>query len=292
MNILKALFGSSEQSPEEEKQNKTERQFDLLKYDGVKAMKIGRANYAVKCFEEALQIHDDLEVRDYLSRTLAATGNFEQALEQVEHLMTAQPGNKDLPIQAAHVALLMDDYDRVQQYCERSLNIDAGNARAHFIYARACQGKNDLIGAIARLTKSIALDEQLGEAYLLRGQLLLQMGDTAGATADVQWLTEHAEAHEDVLMLAARLSIKKGNSEEAANYYARVIDLNPFAVDAYRERGQLRFATGDKQGAQEDMAKVLELNPDELNSVSGDYTAEGIEQQVKRAYSAMNPFGL
>ena len=40
------------------------------------------------------------------------------------------------------------------------------------------------------------------------------------------------------------------------------------------------------------MEKVLELNPNEMADVSGDYSAEGIEQQVKQAYSNLNPFGI
>jgi hypothetical protein len=40
------------------------------------------------------------------------------------------------------------------------------------------------------------------------------------------------------------------------------------------------------------MQKVLELNPNETADVNGDYSAEGVEQQVKRAYSNMNPFGI
>ena len=118
------------------------------------------------------------------------------------------------------------------------------------------------------------------------------MGDVAGAEADAEWLMEHAERHEDILMLVARIARAKGNSDEALTVYTQVIDLNPFHVETYRERGQLRFDTGDKQGAKEDMEKVLELCPEEMNGVNGDYTAEGIEQQVRRAYSALNPFGI
>lgn len=292
MNFLKVLFGSGDQSPEEEKQNEDARHFDLLKYDGVKAMKMGRPDYAVKCFQEALRMNEDLEVRDYLSRAFVTQGEYEQALEQLHLLMDAQPDNKGLPMQAAHVANLMDDYDRMQQYCEQSLAIDPENATAHFLYARACLGRNDLVGTIARLTRCIALNESFGDAYLLRGQTLLQMGDVAGAEADAEWLMEHAEHHEDILMLVARIARAKGNNDDALTVYTQVIDLNPFHVEAFRERGQLRFDMGDKQGAKEDMEKVLELCPEEMTGVNGDYTAEGIEQQVRRAYSALNPFGI
>ena len=178
------MFGGEEQSPEEEKMEAERKKFDLMKYDGVKAMKMGRPDYAVKCFQEALRMNEDLEVRDYLSRAFVTQGEYEQALEQLHLLMDAQPDNKGLPMQAAHVANLMDDYDRMQQYCEQSLAIDPENATAHFLYARACLGRNDLVGTIARLTRCIALNESFGDAYLLRGQTLLQMGDVAGAEAD------------------------------------------------------------------------------------------------------------
>ena len=68
--------------------------------------------------------------------------------------------------------------------------------------------------------------------------------------------------------------------------------MNPFCIDAFRERGQLRFDAGDKKGAEADMQKVLELDPNQLADVNGEYSAEGIEQRVRQAYSAINPLGL
>ena len=53
-----------------------------------------------------------------------------------------------------------------------------------------------------------------------------------------------------------------------------------------------RYDKGDKKGAEEDMQKVLELDPQALNGISGDYEAEGIEQKVKQAYTFLNPFGI
>ena len=63
MGFWNSLFGG-ETNPEEEKRAADERNFDLLKYDGVKAMRIGQYEYAVKCFEKALETKEDAEVRD------------------------------------------------------------------------------------------------------------------------------------------------------------------------------------------------------------------------------------
>ena len=122
--------------------------------------------------------------------------------------------------------------------------------------------------------------------------MLLGMGDTAGADSDVAWLTEHAGEHEDVLLLKARIETAKGNAAQAIETYGQVIELNPFSIEAFRERGQLRFDGGDKTGAEQDLQKVLELDPNSLADVNGEYSAEGIEQRVKEAYSIVNPLGL
>ena len=109
---------------------------------------------------------------------------------------------------------------------------------------------------------------------------------------EIVWLLGHTEADEDVLLMAARVAHLSGKDDTALDIYNKVIDLNPFQMDAYRERGQIRYEQGDKKGAQEDMQKLLEMNPNELADVSGDYSAEGVEQAMKRVYSAINPFGL
>ena len=64
MNIFKALFGGEEETPEEKQKADKAKRFDMFKYDGVKAARMGQHDYAVKCYNEALAIHDDLETHD------------------------------------------------------------------------------------------------------------------------------------------------------------------------------------------------------------------------------------
>ena len=292
MNIFKALFGSSDLTPEEEKKNAEQRRFDLMKFDGVKALKMGQFDYAVRCFDEALSIENDLEVRDYLSQALIHTGKLQLALGQLQLLSVAEPQNVDIMRQMAHVAYLMEDYQQMTGFLDQALAVAPDNADLHFIYARAALGTGDLVGAIARLTKCLVIAPEHGDAHLLRAQTLMKMGDLQGAEDDVKWLMERTDGQEDVLLLAARLAKAKGLNVEALARYGEVIEANPFHIDAYSERGQLRYEQGDRKGAEEDLKKVLELNPQQMADVSGSYSAEGVEQQMKRAYSAINPLGL
>lgn len=292
MGFWKSFFGGEEENPEEEKKNAEAKNFDLLKYDGVKAMRMGQFEYAEKCFREAMKIKEDLEVNDYLSQTLLRLGRLDDALAEMKVMIAAQPMNLALLLQAAHVAYMQEDYNEMKRLCEQAQNLDENNAMTSYMMAQAVIGQGDLISGVAFLTKAVAQNEQMADARLLRAKTLLKMGDVNSSADDVVWLLEHTEPDEDVLLVAARVAHYKGQDDTAIDIYSKVIDMNPFQLDAYRERGKIKFDRGDKQGAQEDMEKVLELNPNEMADVSGDYSAEGIEQVVKRAYSNMNPFGI
>ena len=292
MGFWKTFFGGEPDSPEEEKKNAEAKNFDLLKYDGVKALRIHQTDYAIRCFREAMKIQDDPETRDYLQRALVASGNLEEALVELNALIRTQPDNIAIMMQAAHVAYMLEDYTQMTDICQKALEAEPDNAFAYYQLALASLGQGDSISAIAQLTKAITLNEQLGEARLLRAQTLLRMGELTGAREDTDWLLEHTDTHEDVLIMNARLTAAEGKTDEAILIYNNVEELNPFQLDVLRERGRLKMAKGDKQGAEQDMRKLLELNPGELDGANGEYQAEGVEKMMKRAYSPINPFGL
>lgn len=292
MGFWKTFFGGEPDSPEEEKKNAEAKNFDLLKYDGVKALRIHQTDYAIRCFREALKIQDDAETHDYLQRALIADGQLPEALDELKTMLTLQPGNVAIMIQAAHVTFMLEDYTQMASYCQQALDVNTDNTTAHYLMAQALLGQRDAVKAIAHLTQAIALDEQRGEARLLRAQTLLSMGELKGAREDTDWLLDHTDDHEDVLLMAARLATAEGKTDEALSIYNKVEELNPFQLDALRERGRLKMDMGDKQGAEDDMRKLLELNPGELDGANGEYQAESVEKMMKRAYSPINPFGL
>ena len=49
MGFLKTLFSGKVETPEEKKKVEESKNFDVLKYDGVKALRAGEAAHAVEC---------------------------------------------------------------------------------------------------------------------------------------------------------------------------------------------------------------------------------------------------
>lgn len=292
MNIFKKLFGGKSEQPETAQENHEEKDFDVLKYDGVRAMRTHQLDYAAKCFTHALDIKDDLETRDYLSQVYVGLNNLPDAYEQLRQIGEACPDNIQVFIRMARVAYMMEDYKAMGEAAEKAMLIDRDNAEVNYLYAQSCDGMGDVVNAIALLTKAISLDGNYVEAYLLRGAVLLKMGDKKGASDDADAAVKLAPDNEDALLLKARVENALGEKDSALSWYGKVIDANPFRLEAYKERGAIHYERGETQAASDDMKKVLELEPEKTADVTGDFSAEGIEDKINRKYKEMNPYGF
>lgn len=260
MNLFKAIFGGGKEiSQEEKKREEEKKQFDILKYDGIRAMKAGQTEYAIKCLDHALTLCDDLECHDYLWQAYFHQGNMTEAYQQLHILADAQPDNDKILLQMAHVCYLMEDYVAMSEVCEKVLLIDDTNTLARYFYALACNAQGDTSNAIAMLTKCITLNPDYFDAHLLRGDIYRKAGNLQEAKDDVSWLLENTGGSEDVFLLAARTASAENDYTNAEKHYSQVIELNPFHIDALRERASVRKELGDVQGGTEDLQLVDEL---------------------------------
>ena len=62
MSFFKKLFGASEEPTEEKAAKDADRRFNILCDDGLRAKQMGMADFAEKCFTEALEIKRELRV--------------------------------------------------------------------------------------------------------------------------------------------------------------------------------------------------------------------------------------
>lgn len=283
MNFFRKIFGVTPEKKEktqEEKQAEERKKFDILKYDGMRAFKTQKTDYAIECFVHALNIKDDLEIRDYLSQAYMATGDLTKAYGQLEKLAEAQPDNINVFIRMAHVAYLMEDYVVMGTACEKAMLIDKDSPDVLFLYAKACIGIDDVTNAVAMLTKAISVKPDYADAYLLRGEVLLNDGKLDEADEDAMYLLEKYPDNEDILMLKANIESRRGNPSVAIGYLDKVIDSNPFRMEAYRLRGELRVQTGDGSSGQADLDYAAELAEQQKGSQQ-----EDIEKKTKEQYA-------
>lgn len=167
-NFFKSFFSGKSETPESEKQKNDQKNFEIFKYDGLRAQRMGRPDYAIKCFTEALAIEEDFETMGYLSQLYIPMGETEKARELLEKMAVMEPHVTSTFLTLANVCYIQEDYKAMEEAAGKAIAIEEGNAVAHFLLGKARKGQDDEIMTIAHLTKAITLKDDFIEARLMR----------------------------------------------------------------------------------------------------------------------------
>ena len=304
MGIFSSLFGGSKKTEEE-------KNFDILKYDGIRAMRIGKLTYALKCFEEATAIQEDLETMQHQANTYIRVNRMDDA-RQLMNRMTEIASDQPLVFQSlASLCYMQEDYKDMDEACRKALALNDQDPATYFLSAKAAVGLSNGIQAIAMLTKAIMLNEEFVEAYQMRAEILWTMRQAKDANEDIEKLLSMNPQDENALLLKGEILAVSGEEEKALELIDQVLALNPFSekayilkgsyflakkefdkaltvydealeinpnfAQAYHERGRVKLAKGDKQGSMEDMKRAIELSPENGANINGEYN--NYEQQ-------------
>ena len=112
VSFLKSLFGGSS---EDKQANADKKNFDILKYDGLRALRMGKVDYAVKCFCEALKLADDVETMNYLNQIYIQTDELEKSTELLKRMTGLYPEAVENFLVLAQVYYMQSRYAEMEQ---------------------------------------------------------------------------------------------------------------------------------------------------------------------------------
>ena len=306
MGIFSSLFGGNKKTEDNKEKN-----FDILKYDGIRAMRIGKLTYALKCFEEATAIQEDLETMNHQATCYIRVNRMDDARQLMTRMTEIAPDQPVVFQSLASLCYMQEDYTAMNDACQKALALCDQDPATFFLAAKAALGMNNGIQTIAMLTKAIMLNEEFTEAYQMRAEVLWQMRQAKDANEDIEKLLSMNPEDENALLLKGEILAVSGEEEKAMELIDQVLALNPFNekayilkgsyflakqeydnaisvynealeinpnfAQAYHERGRVKLAKGDKAGSMEDMKKAIELAPENGANISGEYN--NFEQQ-------------
>ena len=291
MGFFKTLFTGKEETEEEKQEQMAKNQFDVFKYDGIQAQRIGKMDYALECYKRALAIQDDTETRVIYANALMSMDNLEAAVEQLEIVREKNPENLDVLLTLADLYFQLEQYDQMEALCNAALQVNDTVAATHYLMAKMYKAKGDMINAVAQCTLAISKrEEPYAEAYYLRAQLLMEMQQYTEAEADIDVILPLDDENDEYLMLKGECCEALQKPEEAKEYYLKVKELNPYITKAYIRLGAILMAQGQKEEAAKIVEEGLQLAPEELKNVNGEYS--NVEQEMRDAYKAMDPLGF
>ena len=308
-HFFSSLFSSKPVcTAEEEAEKDKEKNFEMFKYDGMRAQRTGQNPFAIKCFEQALSIKDDFETMNYLVNSYTAANRLDDAFAVLTRMIDLKPDDVQALIAHANLCFMLDkDADAITD-CKHVLELDESNSLAWFIMGKAKRTTKDFLGAVADLTRAVVLKDNFVDAYLLRAELLLEMEQPMDAKSDAEKAVVLAPEepasylllgrvyqalgdidaadnnyrktldldpfNEEASLLSGRILIETDKLDEALHFFDDAIELNPNFAKAYVERGRIKNMKDDKEGALADLKKSLELNPEseEAKKLNGQHS--------------------
>lgn len=304
-NFFKSLFSGNKENKETEQEKQLTKNFEILKYDGLRAQRIGQTDYARKCFQEALNLKRDFETMNYLSNLYIQLNQLEEAQELLNEMTVMEPEYPDAFLMLANVYYLRENYPDMEQAAQKAATLDPKSAVARFLQAKAAHKMQNGLMTIAYLTQALVLKDDFLEAYLMRAEVLLGMNQLEEAEKDIQAALKLEEDNESGLLLQARWLAAQGKMAEAEERFRQIIEVNPFNEQAYLdlgnllrgekkpaeaialfdeglemnpelsslylERGRAKMDNGDKDGATEDIKKAMELDPKKEEALNGHF---------------------
>lgn len=312
MGFLKSFFSGKPDDPATEQEKTDRKNFDIFKYDGMRAQRMGRTDYAIKCFNEALAIHDDFETRNYLAQAYTQSNQLDEARQQLEQMAQMEPGHTATYLALANLCYMQEDYPAMEKAAKKAIELEEGNAMAHYLLAKADNGQGNPLMCIAHLTQAITLKADFNEARQLRAEALIGMHQYKEATEDIDAIlaqepddeaalllrgqvaeanrdfdkakadfchvTEINPFNEQAFVRLAQLHIAQNQPAEAISLLDEAIEMNPDSAALYHERGRAKLLNGDKEGSMADLKKELELNPQEVKHFNGEYNNQPLVQ--------------
>ncbi|MCR4765981.1 MAG: tetratricopeptide repeat protein [Bacteroidaceae bacterium] len=261
MGLLSSLFKSKKNNSVEEQEIKAQKEFDILKYDGIRAYRMRRFDYAQKCFEEAIKLQDDYETYGHLAQLLVEKGDLQGALTPLLHMAKSEPTIVTNYITLANVYFLLEDYFAMADKAQLAIHLEPTNPQAYYLKGKAANALNNDGEAISLFSKAIELQADYAEALLLRGQTYLHKGQLEAALKDAEAVIASENELESGLLLHGAVKEAQQEITEAEVDYLRVLEIDPFCQQAYLNLGKLYIQQQRVEDAIGTMNDAIEMSP-------------------------------
>lgn len=297
MGFLDRIFGKKNDSKTAEKN----KDFELFKFDGVRAQRIGKLAYAEKCFIKALDIKEEFETLFYLSNLYIQNDMDEKAVDTLDRMIKVEPLITSSYLTASQLLLRNGNKEKALEYAKKAAEINETDPDILFVLARTENANSIDKQAIVHITEAIQAKPDFEEAMLLRADIMFQNGEISKAMADIDNILEKNSDNENAIKLKAKIINKQGMPDEAIKLLDRIIQFNPFNIEAHTTKAQiLKEINPDK--AIESINESLDMLPDcailyalraESNRILGKETeAEQDENKARALETSESDNGL
>ena len=248
---------------------------NTLKFDALRALKIGEVDFAIRALHTSLEEIDDPECRLYLAQALQRKPDLAGSMAELTTILEAYPDYPMALYEATKVSNGLDQHSETIAYAERALATEletTQQAELHRMKAQAQLALGESEQALATIDQAQQLTDEVPLYWLIKVKLLIALERWEDALAVALETAEKFPEEERAYLYEGLITYHDGDKERAERAFRQVVETDPFNVEGYMHLTHLVEELRGKEAAADEMEQALEMIPQPTRALL-DYAA-------------------
>ena len=237
---------------------------NTLKFDALRALKIGEVDFAIRALHTSLEEIDDPECRLYLAQALQRKPDLAGSMAELTTILEAYPDYPMALYEATKVSNGLDQHSETIAYAERALATEletAQQAELHRMKAQAQLALGESEQALATIDQALQLTDEVPLYWLIKVKVLIALERWEDALAVALETAEKFPEEERAYLYEGLITYHEGDKERAERAFRQVVETDPFNVEGYMHLTHLVEELRGKEAAADEMEQALDMIP-------------------------------
>lgn len=237
---------------------------NTLKFDALRALKIGEVDFAIRALRTSLEEIDDPECRLYLAQALQRKPDLAGSMAELTTILEAYPDYPMALYEATKVANGLDQHSETIAYAERALATELETVEQAELYRMKAQAQlalSESEQALATIDQALQLTDEVPLYWLIKVKVLIALDRWEEALAVALETAEKFPEEERAYLYEGLITYHEGYKERAERAFRQVVETDPFNVEGYMHLTHLVEELRGKEAAADEMEQALDMIP-------------------------------
>jgi len=203
-------------------------------------------------------------VNPMIARALLGQREFERVLEELPAPTEDSAEAGTLLALRANAELALNRKEDARKTTQRALQAAPGNPEVHLALAQLALSDGDIDKALLEIDQALAIDPQHRDSLMLKGDLLRYTGKTDEASTVYQELVQIDPRHVNARLALAGIAIAQNKLADARTQVDAALKAMPGSLQARYTSALIDFQEKKTERARDTLANVLKAAPDYL----------------------------
>ena len=218
---------------------------------------------AIKYYRRAMALNPAMPgLRLNLGIAFFKAGDYQQAIQELEPLLKAQPDNQQLAILIGMSHYGLKQFDKATPLLKTASGQDPQNTTLLLTLAHSCLLSSQYPCVVDAYHRLIDLNAESAEADMLVGEALDEMNDPEGAARELRAAVATNPTAPNVHFGLGYLLWKKGQYPDAAEQFQKELENDPRHVQALLYLADAKMQMNQMDDAQSRLEEIEKIDPD------------------------------